>query len=73
MLASVIGYMPVLELLLKNPEIDINRKDEETGCNSFWLASMYGKGAAMNYLASKGIDILNKHKETESNALHCAI
>ena len=73
MVASVVGCVPVLEILLTNPGIDLNYQDEETGCNSFWLASMYGKGGAMNLLASKGIDILNKHKETGKNALHVAI
>ena len=34
---------------------------------------MYGKGAAMNLLASKGIDILNKHNDSLSNALHVAV
>lgn len=73
MLASVIGYIPTLEILLSNPKIDINAVDEGTGCNSFWLASMYGKGASMSLLANKGIDILNKHIETGANALHVAV
>ena len=73
MVASVIGFVPVLEILLTNPGIDLNYKDDETGCNSFWLASRYGNGAAMHFLASRGIDILNKHNETNKNALHIAI
>jgi ankyrin repeat protein len=73
MLAAVIGYIPNLELLFTNPRIDINACDEETGVNSFYLASMYGKGEAMRFLASKGIDILNKDLGSGNNALHVAV
>jgi hypothetical protein len=47
--------------------------DEETGVNSFWLAAYYGKGECMGLLADAGINILNTHSVTKSNALHVAI
>ena len=58
--------------MLKNPTIDINKVDEKDGVNSFWLASFYGHGEVMSILAKRGIEILNRHKITQSNALHIA-
>lgn len=67
------GDIPCLEALLQNPRVDINSKDKETDVNSFWLASFYGRGAVMGLLAEKGIDIYQKHRENQSNALHVAV
>lgn len=52
--------------------MDINVVDAITGVNSFWLASFFGQGDIMQILAEAGIDILNTHSQTKSNALHVA-
>ena len=66
------GCKEIMEAILRNPSVNIHVTDEETGVNSFWLAAFYGHGQILKVLASKGIDILNKHKVTQSNALHVA-
>ena len=58
--------------MLKNPTVDINHRDEKEGVNAFWLAAFYGHGEIMSILAKHGIDLLNRHKITQSNALHIA-
>jgi len=59
--------------MLNNTTLDIDIIDEHTGINAFWLAAFYGHGKIMEILAEKGINILNTHKETKSNALHVAV
>lgn len=34
---------------------------------------MYGKSESISQLAEAGIDVLNKHNKTETNALHVAM
>ena len=58
--------------MLKNPSVDLNHIDEKEGVNAFWLAAFYGHGHVMSILAKHGIDVLNRHKITQSNALHIA-
>ena len=55
------------------PNIDVDIKDEQTGTNAFWLAAFYGRGEVLAVLANVGANILIKHPETKSNALHVAI
>jgi len=71
--AACVGDAQIIEILSNSKNIDLNIVDEETGVNAFWLASLYGRGEACSILATKGIQILNTHKETLSNALHTAI
>jgi ankyrin repeat protein len=47
--------------------------DNKTGTNAFWIACFYGRGECVGILANAGIDIFNKHTETNSNGLHVAI
>ena len=47
--------------------------DEKTGTNSFWIACFYGRGECVGLLANAGVNLFNKHKETQSNGLHVAI
>lgn len=47
--------------------------DNKTGTNAFWIAAFYGRGECAGLLANSGINIFNKHIETNSNALHVAI
>jgi uncharacterized protein len=61
-----------MKVILDNLTTDIQVCDEETGVNSFWLATFYGHGEVMNLLANSGIDVMNKHKKTLNNALHVA-
>ena len=71
-LVAVKGDLNILKGILKNSSNDIQVCDETSGINSFWLASYYGHGKCMNLLAKNGIDIMNIHQTTLSNALHVA-
>lgn len=62
-----------MKVLIKNPMIDIQVTEPETGVNAFWLAAFYGHGQVMKVLAEKGIDIFNVNKVTGSNVLHIAV
>lgn len=62
-----------MDAILRNPTVDINVCDQETGVNAFWLAAYYGHGKMMTKLAQMGVDVTNKHKQTQSNALHTAV
>jgi ankyrin repeat protein len=62
--AACLGNIEIVEILTKSKQIDIDVADEETGVNAFWMAAFYGRGEAASLLATKGIDILSKHKET---------
>lgn len=59
-----------MTVLVRNPTIDIQVTEPETGVNAFWIAAFYGHGGVMKVLAEKGIDIFNHNKITGSNALH---
>jgi ankyrin repeat protein len=63
----------MMKAILKNPTVDINVCDPHTGVNSFWLAAFFGHGDVMQILGENGIDVLNQHKESKSNALHIAV
>ena len=58
---------------MKSVTIDINYIDKETGTNAFWIAAYYGRGECVSFLANAGANILIKHNESQSNALHVAI
>lgn len=73
LLAASLGEPEVVRELVKNPKLKLDVIDEETGTNSFWLAAFYGRGENMIILADAGINILNVHKVTNSNALHVAV
>ena len=57
-----LGHKDVLEIMLKNPNLNLDMVDPEKGCNAFWYASFYGKMNVMSMLAEKGIDVLSKDK-----------
>ena len=63
----------MVSAILENPSVDINCQDPELGINSFWLAAYFGQGDIMQILAEEGIEVLNHHKHTLSNALHVAV
>ena len=71
-LAAILGYPPIIKVMLENDEIDLNVEDKENGVNAFWLASWYGRGEAMNLLANAGINVLSTN-QFKNNALHIAI
>ena len=71
--AACLGDPEIITILVNVKHINLNIIDEETGVNAFWLAAFYGRGQACSILAEKGIDIMNKHSGTNSNALHIAI
>jgi hypothetical protein len=58
LLAASIGDSEVIELLLENKTIDINRKEKTSMVNAFWVAAFYGRGNAMNQLASANANVL---------------
>jgi len=58
LLAASIGDSEVIELLLENKTIDINRKEKTSLVNAFWVAAFYGRGNAMNQLASANANVL---------------
>ena len=50
--------------LLECPGIQIDKEDEKSGINAFWLAAFYGRGECLSLLANAGANIFCKHKET---------
>ena len=42
MLAVVRGEINMIELILKNKNLDLNAKDEYSGITAIWLACLYG-------------------------------
>ena len=73
MLCACLGLVDCLKIFLKNSSLDIDAVEENSGTNAFWLAAFYGRGLCMSLLAQAEIDILNKSKKTNMNALHIAI
>jgi ankyrin repeat protein len=63
----------MVEAMIQNPSVDINTCVERSGVNSFWLAAFFGQGEVMRVLGERGIDVLNTHTQTYSNALHVSI
>ena len=62
-----------MSVMIKNPTIDLEVCEPETGVNAFWMAAFYGHGNVMKVLAEAGIDIFNKNLLTGSNVLHIAV
>ena len=72
MMAVCKGYQDITDLILKNPTLDVNKKDPKTGINSFWLACLFNHGTIMKKLAEKGSDLFVTNKD-KINVLHLAI
>jgi ankyrin repeat protein len=72
-LAAAMGHVKCLEVLLQNPQANIDAVEEYTGANAFWFAAYFGRGQAMRTLAEAGANVLDCHKSTEENALHVAV
>lgn len=73
MFAAALGRSNCIKIFLQNLSLDLNAVEKESGCNAFWFAAYYGRGACMKLLAEAGIDVLNEHKTTKANALHVAV
>lgn len=73
MLCVSLGHVESLKVILENRSLDIDAIEEKSGTNAFWIAAYYGRGECISLLANANIDILNKSKSTNSNALHIAI
>ena len=71
-LAAVLGHSECVEVLVSNPNCNINATNPHNGCNAFWFASYYGRGECLTILAEAGIDIFNVHRPSKANALHIA-
>jgi ankyrin repeat protein len=72
-LAAAIGEAECLKLILENNQTQVDVVDNKTGTNAFWVACFYGRGECVSLLANAGVNLFNKHKETNSNGLHVAI
>ena len=73
MLCVSLGHVDSLKVILENRSLDIDAIEEKSGTNAFWIAAYYGRGQCISLLANANIDILNKSRSTNSNALHIAI
>jgi hypothetical protein len=73
MLAAAIGEAECLKVILENSQTQLDVVDPKTETNAFWIACFYGRGECSRLLANAGINIFNKHKDTQSNGLHVAI
>ena len=67
------GHVKCLEILLQNPQANIDAVEEYTGATAFWFAAYFGRGHALRILAEAGANVLGCHKITEENALHVAV
>ena len=72
MLAVARGEIQMIELILKNKNIDINAKDEYSGISSIWLACLYGQGDIVSMLADAGADIFVSNRN-KMDLLHLAV
>ena len=73
MLAAALGEAQCLSILLQNTQVEINVVDKKAETNAFWIACYFGRGKCAGMLANAGINILNAHKDTKTDALHTAI
>ncbi len=72
MLAVAQKQKIMVNLCLKDKNININTKDPQTGINAAWFAAFYGHGEILNILANAGADIeCSNHKGV--NILHLAV
>jgi len=71
MIAAAKGNIQMLNLMLANRTLDINKKDK-FGVNAFWIASFYGKLDFMGILRDHGADVYATNQNS-SNALHIAV
>ena len=67
------GNADLMSAILRNPTVDVDVLDEETGTNAFWMAAYYGHVNIMQILSRTKISKLITHKETKSNVLHLAV
>ena len=72
-ICAALGLVDCLKILLQNPGLEIDTKEEQSGVNSFWIAAFYGRGEVMGMLAEAKIDILNQQKNSKMNALHISL
>ena len=72
MMAVCKGHIDMIDLIMQNPSVDVDKIDPKTGVNAFWLACLFGNGSIMKKLAEKGCNIMSTNKQ-EINVLHLAI
>lgn len=72
MLATAKGDKHLVAMIVNHsPHVNINKCDKH-GVNAFWVAAFYDHVEILRYLASKGLDIMNRNNNG-SNALHIAV
>lgn len=71
MIAAANGNIQILNLMLANRNLDINKKDRH-GVNAFWIAAFYSKIEFMDCLRQAGADMYATN-QNGSNALHIAV
>ena len=73
MVASAVGNVQILRLLLKNKTIKLDTTEYKSGVTAFWLAASYGHLDCLKELKDSGANIMCTHSENMSNALHVSI
>lgn len=71
MIAAANGNIQMLNLMLANKSLDVNKKDRY-GVNAFWIAAFYSRIEFLNCLARAGADLYATN-QNGSNALHIAV
>ena len=71
LIAAAKGYDDMINLLLANKRLDINKRDRY-GVNAFWIAAFYEQLSTIRLLANTAIDRYAMN-QNGSNALHMAV
>ena len=71
LIACAKGDPELVNLLLSNPHLDINKKDKN-GVNAYFMAAYHGHVMVMRRLMGKGAEMCEKNTNG-SNALHIAV
>jgi len=71
LIAAAKGFDEMVNLLVQNPKIDVNRTDK-FGVNAFWIAAFYGHVSTMQVLRHSEVDMYACN-QNGSNALHMAV
>ena len=71
LIAAAKGHDEMINLLLQNRRLDINKRDK-FGVNAFWIAAFYGHVKTLELLAKTEIDKYAMN-QNGSNALHMAV
>ena len=71
LIACAKGNLDFINLMLLNPDLDINKTDKN-GVNAFFMAAYHNHISVMKRLMKKGINMFGKNSNG-SNVLHIAV